>query len=62
MADHKTPDTADSDPAEGSRDTVQSNLDEDAGGITNRPLDEEEENQRELPPRGTARDPQKDHA
>jgi hypothetical protein len=36
--------------------------DEDAGGITNRPLGEEIENQRDLPPRGTARNPEEDHA
>jgi hypothetical protein len=36
--------------------------DEDAGGITNRPLEEEIENQRDLPPRGRARNPEKDHA
>jgi hypothetical protein len=34
----------------------------DAGGITNRPLQEEIENQRELPPRGTAKNPEEDHA
>jgi hypothetical protein len=36
--------------------------DEGAGGITNRPLDEEIENQRDLPPRGKARNPEEDHA
>ena len=36
--------------------------DEDAGGITNRPLEEEIENQRDLPPRGKARNPEEDHA
>ena len=33
-----------------------------AAGITNRPLDEEIENQRELPLRGSARDEEKDHS
>jgi hypothetical protein len=60
----------DKDPAEGSRETVNTNIDDPgarerfrdanrggsaAGGITNRPLDEEIENQRELPPRGAAK-------
>ena len=98
MADQKTPDKSEMEPAEGSRGTVESNrgvgdearqrydtaraqrgerprddeasrssggdtgANEDAGGITNRPLDEEIENQRELPSRGRARDPEKDHA
>jgi hypothetical protein len=35
---------------------------QDAAGITNRPLPEELENQRELPPRGTAKNPEEDHA
>ena len=81
------PNKSDMEQAEGSRETVESNLgtddggagqrydtdkaqrgashdedEEDAGGITNRPLDQEIENQRELPSRGTARDPEKDHA
>jgi hypothetical protein len=55
--------------AEGSRETVNANLDdygaerdryedrdENAGGITNRPLDEEIENQQELPERGGSKD------
>ena len=54
--------------AEGSRETVDANLDdygadrdrydegdENAGGITNRPLEEEIENQQELPKRGTGK-------
>ena len=36
--------------------------DENAGGITNRPLDEEISNQRELPLRGDAKVPGRDHA
>ncbi|HEY6893960.1 MAG TPA: hypothetical protein VI258_07320 [Rhodanobacteraceae bacterium] len=36
---------ANKEPAEGSRETV-------GGGITNRPLAEEEENQNRVPPRG----------
>ena len=39
---------SDQEPAEGSR--------ENAGGISNRPLDEEEENQERVPPRGDAKD------
>ena len=36
--------------------------DDQAGGITNRPLDEEIANQRELPPRGDVKVPGRDHA
>jgi hypothetical protein len=39
---------ANKEPAEGSRETT--------GGISNRPLDEEEENQERVPPRGDAKD------
>ena len=45
-------------PAEGSRETVGGS--EDAGGITNRPLDREEQEQREVPPRGEAKHEQRD--
>lgn len=66
--------------AEGSRETVNANLDENdaardrfdeeraergtdkAGGITNRPLSREIEEQGQLPERGEAKDPDKDHA
>jgi len=69
--------------AEGSRGTVNANLDPDdsarerydeqeaergqgegkgKGGITNRPLSREVEEQGQLPPRGEAKDPEKDHA
>jgi len=65
--------------AEGSRETVNSNLDADdsarerydeqeaergrrEAGITNRPLSREIEEQGQLPPRGEAKDPSKDHA
>jgi hypothetical protein len=41
---------ANKEPAEGSRETVEA--DENAGGITNRPLDEEQANQERVPPRG----------
>jgi hypothetical protein len=37
-------------PAEGSRETVTGG--DNAGGVTNRPLDREEQEQREVPPRG----------
>jgi hypothetical protein len=51
-------------PAEGSRENVNvSGGDDDnergsgkAGGITNRPLDREEHEQAEVPPRGTAKE------
>jgi hypothetical protein len=50
--------------AEGSRENVNAGASDDAtntagangGGITNRPLDEEEQEQEQLPPRGTAKD------
>lgn len=37
-------------PAEGSRDTV--NADQNSGGISNRPLEEEQQRQERLPHRG----------
>lgn len=43
---------ANKEKAEGSRDNV--NVDE-GGGITNRPLEEEQENQNRVPPRGDAK-------
>jgi hypothetical protein len=43
---------ANKEPAEGSRETVDANARENAGGITNRTLDEEEDNQDSVPPRG----------
>jgi hypothetical protein len=60
----------DKEPAEGSRETVNANIDDAgarerfrdanrggsvAGGITNRPLEEENENQEEVPPRGATK-------
>jgi hypothetical protein len=71
--------SANQEPAEGSRETVNANdgesesrdrtddgdtqsRDEQAGGITNRPLDEEIANQREVPPRGDVKVPGRDHA
>jgi hypothetical protein len=41
---------ANKEPAEGSRENVGAS--EDAGGITNRPLKEEEDEQEQVPPRG----------
>jgi hypothetical protein len=41
-------------PAEGSRDTVGAT--DNAGGITNRPLDREEREQEEVPPRGRTKE------
>jgi hypothetical protein len=49
-------------PAEGSRENVNTNdlpessFGESGGGITNRPLEEEEENQERVPPRGERKD------
>jgi len=43
-------------------DTQSDQRDEQAGGITNRPLDEEIANQREVPPRGEVKVPGRDHA
>jgi hypothetical protein len=43
-------------------DTHSGQRDEQAGGITNRPLDEEIANQREVPPRGDVKVPGRDHA
>jgi hypothetical protein len=67
MADQNIPNQASNmEQAEGSRETVDATLDQQegsaggdqaGGGITNRPLDEEIENQRDLPPRGKAKNP-----
>jgi hypothetical protein len=46
---------ANRDPAEGSRDTATGAENKNAGGISNRPLNEEEERQHNLPPRGEAK-------
>jgi len=43
-------------------DTQSGGRDDQAGGITNRPLDEEIANQREVPPRGDVKVPGRDHA
>jgi hypothetical protein len=43
-------------------DTRSRGRDEQAGGITNRPLEEEIANQREVPPRGDVKVPGRDHA
>ena len=45
---------ANREPAEGARDAADSGG-RDAGGISNRPLSEEEERQHNLPPRGEAK-------
>jgi hypothetical protein len=51
--DQDTPNqAANKEPAEGSRE----NAADDAGGISNRPLSEEEGRQEKLPPRGEAKD------
>ena len=46
---------ADKEPAEGSRETVDASRDQ-AGGITNRPLDQEASNQDRVPPRGESKE------
>jgi hypothetical protein len=43
-------------------DPQRAERDENAGGITNRPLDQEIANQRELPLRGDVKVPGRDHA
>jgi hypothetical protein len=43
-------------------DTQSGDRSEQTGGITNRPLDEEIANQREVPPRGGVKVPGRDHA
>ena len=43
-------------------DTQSGDRSEQAGGITNRPLDEEIANQREVPARGDVKVPGRDHA
>ena len=48
MADKRNDPAADTEKAEGERENAQP-------GITNRPLEQEQEEQRELPPRGTAK-------
>ena len=63
MTDEHTPNQ---DPVEGSRDAIDDpavrqryedteRQSGEGGGITNRPLEEEKQNQRDLPPRGTAK-------
>jgi hypothetical protein len=48
-------DTAAKEPAEGSRENVNTR-DTSGGGVTNRPLEEERQEQQHLPPRGTSKD------
>jgi hypothetical protein len=61
MKDKMKDPIADKEKAEGDRETVDqalANEGAEAGapqGITNRPIEEEEAQQRELPPRGTAK-------
>jgi hypothetical protein len=58
--DNQTPNSApEMEQAEGSRDTVKGNAQRGAG-ITNRPLEAEQEEQENLPPRGTNKE--KSHA
>jgi hypothetical protein len=47
---------ANKEKAEGSRENVNAGGSDDAGGISNRPLSEEEGRQDNLPPRGQAKD------
>ena len=55
MADKMNDPAADKEKAEGERETVDQALNNTPQGITNHPIDEEQEEQRELPPRGTAK-------
>jgi hypothetical protein len=55
MADKMSDPAADKEKAEGERETVDQALKNTPQGITNRPIEEEQEQQRELPPRGTAK-------
>ena len=55
MAQQNVPNqAANKEPAEGSRENV--NAPDNAGGITNRPLDEERQKQSKLPARGHSKD------
>lgn len=49
---------ANKEPAEGSRENVGAG--DEGGGITNRPLAEEEREQEQLPPRGQSREENRD--
>jgi hypothetical protein len=57
---------ASKEPAEGSRENVQANVPardtDDTGGITNRPLHREQEEQAEVPPRGQTKDEESGNA
>jgi hypothetical protein len=57
---------ANKEPAEGSRETVRGNQTgrdtDDAGGITNRPLHREAEEQEQVPPRGQSKDEERGNA
>ena len=57
MADQDTPTRASNmEKAEGDRqDGPESRYEEGGAGITNRPIDEEVENQKEVPPRGKSK-------
>jgi hypothetical protein len=48
-------DAAAKEPAEGSRENVNTG-NSTGGGITNRPLEEEQQEQEQLPPRGTSKE------
>jgi len=57
IGDADTPNqAANKEPAEGSRENVNIGGNDDAGGISNRPLSEEAARQQNLPPRGEAKD------
>jgi hypothetical protein len=58
QSDQNAPNNASAmEQAEGSRDTVQGGRgSQHAAGITNRPIDEEREEQESLPPRGVRKD------
>jgi hypothetical protein len=47
---------ANKEPAEGSRETVRANQGQQGAGITNRPLEREQSEQAQVPPRGKAKE------
>jgi hypothetical protein len=54
---------ANKEQAEGSRENVRAgNAGEQGGGITNRPLDREEDEQAQVPPRGQTKDEERGNA
>jgi hypothetical protein len=54
--DHDVRNPSATEQAEGSRESAQGSDHQQGAGITNRPLEEEREEQDSLPPRGTSKD------